>query len=96
MPSAAQVLSAISPKESRPSLAMKLTSPPARAAATDWFEPLPPGPMAKPWPSRVSPITGRRLARKREVRHEDSENGNAWAAHGASGGMTPFLKTKQP
>src|SRR5882762_5107709 len=43
---------------------MKATSPPARAAATDWFDPLPPGPSLKPLDSRVSPIIGSRAARK--------------------------------
>ena len=63
MPSAPHVLTAISAKASLPTQVMRLTLPPALAAATAWFEPLPPGPMAKPSPKMVSPITGRRLAR---------------------------------
>src|SRR5262245_54290595 len=63
MPSSFQVLSAMSPKASRPILEMKVTLAPARAAATDWFEPLPPGPIAKPEPVMVSPILGSRPAR---------------------------------
>src|SRR3982751_2572356 len=64
MPSLAQVASAISPKESRPSRDTKVNCAPARAAATAWFEPLPPGPMAKPEPAMVSPTAGIRPARK--------------------------------
>src|SRR5262249_21821874 len=53
----------MSPKASLPILEMKVTLPPTRAAATDWFEPLPPGPILKPEPAMVSPITGSRPAR---------------------------------
>src|SRR5262245_7252012 len=63
MPSSCQVLSAMSPNASRPSLVMKVTLAPTRAAATDWFEPLPPGPILKPEPMMVSPILGSRPAR---------------------------------
>src|SRR5262245_52983312 len=42
---------------------MKVTLPPARAAATDWFDPLPPGPILKPEPTMVSPSFGCRPAR---------------------------------
>src|SRR5262249_39662158 len=54
--------SAISPKAS-PILLTNTTLAPTRAAATDWFEPLPPGPMRKPEPKMVSPIAGSRSAR---------------------------------
>src|SRR5512134_41763 len=63
MPSRSQVLSATAPKSSLPSLEMKETLAPARAAATAWFEPLPPGPILKPEPVMVSPILGSRPAR---------------------------------
>src|SRR5262245_32222739 len=63
MPSSFQVLSAMSPKASRPSLEMIVTLAPSRAAATDWLEPLPPGPILKPEPVIVSPILGSRPAR---------------------------------
>ena len=83
---------------------MKVTSAPTRAAATDWFEPLPPGPILKPEPMIVSPIPGMRAGAEREVGDEDAEDGDAassprpWSARpqAASGGITPFLKTKQP
>ena len=42
---------------------MNETGLPARAAATAWFDPLPPGPTEKPLPVIVSPTTGMRLAR---------------------------------
>ena len=54
----------MSPKESSPSLEMKLTRPPARAAATAWLEPLPPGPNLNDWPMSVSPQAGTRSVRK--------------------------------
>src|SRR5579859_6695276 len=54
----------MSPKGSEPSLEMKLTLPPARAAATAWLEPLPPGPSLNDWPMRVSPHAGTRSVRK--------------------------------
>src|SRR5262249_47135324 len=63
MPSRCQVASAISPKASPPILLTNVTLAPTRAAATDWFEPLPPGPMRKPEPKIVSPIAGSRSAR---------------------------------
>lgn len=50
------------PNASFPILQMKLTRAPARAAATAWFEPLPPGPIEKLLPAIVSPIFGKRLA----------------------------------
>src|SRR4249920_1879049 len=62
-PSLRQVARAMSPKASRPIREMKVTAPPTRAAATDWFEPLPPGPILKPEPMIVSPILGSRPAR---------------------------------
>ena len=39
---------------------MKSTSPPARAAAIAWFEPLPPGMVENPFPITVSPGFGSR------------------------------------
>src|SRR5215510_4866154 len=63
IPSRCQVASAISPKASPPILLTNVTLAPTRAAATDWFEPLPPGPMRKPDPKIVSPIAGSRPAR---------------------------------
>src|SRR5687767_3074779 len=53
----------MSPKASRPILEMKVTLAPTRAAATDWFDPLPPGPILKPEPTMVSPSFGCRPAR---------------------------------
>src|SRR6185437_14145703 len=64
MPSASQVESAMRPKSSFPRREMKVTAAPARAAATDWFDPLPPGPSLKPEPVMVSPMPGMRPARK--------------------------------
>ena len=102
MPSLAQVSRAIRAKSSAPSLEMKVTSAPTRAAATDWLEPLPPGPSLKPEPKMVSPIRGCARSAEGEVGDEDAEDGDAlFAAHrkrpqAASGGMTPFLKAKQP
>jgi hypothetical protein len=63
MPSAAHVERAIAPKASLPRRVQKTTCAPARAAATAWFEPLPPGPIAKAEPAMVSPIKGMRSAR---------------------------------
>src|SRR5215510_9933169 len=63
IPSRCQVASAISPKASPPILLTNVTLAPTRAAATDWFEPLPPGPIRKPEPKIVSPIAGNRSAR---------------------------------
>ena len=56
---------------------MKVTSAPTRAAATDWFEPLPPGPSLKPEPMIVSPISGMTAGAEREVGDEDAEDGDA-------------------
>ena len=64
IPSVSQVLIASSPKASLPIREMKVTPAPARAAATAWFDPLPPGPIANPEPAIVSPIAGRLPARK--------------------------------
>src|SRR5690348_3194906 len=64
MPSAFHVDRAMRPKSSLPRREMKVTAAPARAAATDWFEPLPPGPSLKPDPVMVSPMPGMRPARK--------------------------------
>ena len=78
---------------------MKCTSPPACAAATDWFEPLPPGPSAKVWPRMVSPIRGCAVGAVGGVGDEDAEDDDL-AGHGrsgsASGGITPLRKMKQP
>src|SRR5262245_50920111 len=63
MPSLFQVASAMSPKASQPILVTNVTLAPTRAAATAWFEPLPPGPILKPEPNSVSPIAGIRPAR---------------------------------
>src|SRR5256714_3873591 len=59
MPSPAYVRRARSPKASRPSLQTKLTFAPRRAAATAWFDPLPPGPRRNSEPRTVSPHDGR-------------------------------------
>src|SRR5580704_7969554 len=64
MPSEAQSSRAILPKASSPSLEKNCVLAPARAQATAWLEPLPPGPRAKDEPIRVSPQAGRRAARK--------------------------------
>src|ERR1035438_5424325 len=58
MPSVLYRSRARSPKGSLPSLLMKLTRAPARAAATAWLEPLPPGPSWKELPMKVSPHAG--------------------------------------
>ena len=97
---ALQVARAMSPKASGPILEMKVTAPPRRAAATDWFEPLPPGPILKPEPAMVSPIAGMPPGAEGEIGDEDAEDGDAASCamrlNASSGGMTPFLKTKQP
>src|SRR5687768_10183265 len=41
---------------------MNVTSAPTRAAATDWFDPFPPGPSLKSEPIKVSPVEGWRSA----------------------------------
>src|SRR5437762_2393644 len=64
IPSLRQVVKAMAANSSLPSFDMKVTSAPARAAATAWFEPLPPGPILKPEPAIVSPMPGMRPARK--------------------------------
>src|ERR1039458_10620033 len=43
---------------------MKLAGAPARAAATAWLEPLPPGPSWKERPMKVSPQVGSLSVRK--------------------------------
>ena len=63
-PASAQAASPISAKESRPIRDMNCTSAPSRAAATAWFDPLPPGLSATLSPMTVSPIRGRRGVRK--------------------------------
>src|SRR5258708_6442239 len=60
MPSFLYVARARSPKVSLPSLQMNATLAPRRAAATAWFEPLPPGPILKSEPITVSPQAGAR------------------------------------
>ncbi len=62
-PAPDQVSSAICAKGSRPSRVIMCASAPARAAATAWFEPLPPGPRLKALPRIVSPIRAWRSAR---------------------------------
>ena len=103
MPSFFQVASAIAPNSSLPILEMKVTSAPTRAAATDWFEPLPPGPSLKPEPMMVSPISGCGPARNARSATKTPRMATPRfslaidaGAQAASGGMTPFLKTKQP
>src|SRR5580704_10988671 len=54
----------MSAKSSSPTLLMKWTFAPRRAAATDWFDPFPPGPRRNSDPKTVSPQTGRDLVRK--------------------------------
>jgi len=63
MPSTSQVARAIWPNASLPMRVQNTTSAPARAAATAWFEPLPPGPILNALPAIVSPINGMRSAR---------------------------------
>ena len=63
-PASAQAASPISAKESRPIREMNCTAAPSRAAATAWFEPLPPGLSATLSPMTVSPMRGRRGVRK--------------------------------
>ena len=50
------------PSASRPRAAQSHTSAPARAAATAWFSPLPPGARRNPPPTSVSPGCGRRAS----------------------------------
>ncbi len=63
IPSADHVSRASLPNASSPSRESICTSAPARAAATAWFDPLPPGPSANPLPISVSPQPGSRAAR---------------------------------
>src|SRR5271165_504568 len=58
------MLLAISPKASRPNLVIRRTSLFSRAAATAWFEALPPGPSLKAIPRIVSPHLGIRSVRQ--------------------------------
>ena len=62
MPSEARARTADAPNMSRPMRPMNATRPPARAAATAWFAPFPPGAMAKAPPRTVSPGRGMRSA----------------------------------
>src|SRR5579883_280223 len=64
IPSRRHAASARAPNSSLPSREMNVTAAPARAAATAWFEPLPPGPILKLEPMIVSPRPGIRPARK--------------------------------
>ena len=59
-PASASAASTWSPWASRPQAPKKRTGAPARAAATAWFAPLPPGAYARRLPSTVSPGRGRR------------------------------------
>src|ERR1700747_1086334 len=60
MPSFARRSRAPSPKLSFPYAPRKVTSPPARAAATAWLAPLPPPKVLNSPPRTVSPGFGRR------------------------------------
>ena len=77
---------------------MRLTLAPARAAATAWFEPLPPGPILKPEPISVSPMIRLAVGAKGQIGDEDAEDRNALfhRQSQAFGGITPFLRMKQP
>ena len=77
---------------------MKLTSAPSRAAATAWFDPLPPGPSLKLRPRIVSPIRGAAVGAVGGVGDEDAEDDDAVRAPmpQASGGITPLRSAMQP
>src|SRR5664280_70817 len=60
MPSWINPATACSPNMSRPTRAIRVTLPPARAAPTAWFAPLPPAAVRNSPPSKVSPGRGRR------------------------------------
>ncbi len=57
-PSSSYRVRAISPRRSDPIRPTKWDSAPSRAAATAWFDPLPPGPMSNREPIKVSPNIG--------------------------------------
>jgi hypothetical protein len=105
MPSFRQVASADAPNSSLPSREMIVTAAPTRAAATAWFEPLPPGPILKPEPAIVSPIPGMRPARNARSATKMPRMATprlpvaivrVLRAQPDGARMTPFLKTKQP
>ena len=77
---------------------MKLTSAPSRAAATAWFEPLPPGPSLKLSPEDRLAHARRPVGAIGGVGDEDAEDDDAVRARHAqaSGGITPLRKAKQP
>ena len=58
MPSVARTPSSSRPSASAPTAPTKRVRAPARAAATAWLSPLPPGPSARPDDSNVCPATG--------------------------------------
>src|SRR5664279_1785569 len=60
MPSLTNPATASSPNMSRPTRAINVTSPPARAAATAWLAPLPPAAVTNSPPRMVSPGCGMR------------------------------------
>lgn len=62
IPSAASPATAFLPNMSWPMRAIKVTAPPARAAATAWLAPLPPGTLENSPPRIVSPAFGMRSA----------------------------------
>ncbi len=60
IPSAAASARNCEPNASAPTAPSIRTRAPARAAATAWLSPLPPGTVSKPWPATVSPGRGKR------------------------------------
>src|SRR5690606_2573848 len=63
MPSAAASSRASAPPASSPRAQMKVVGVPARAEATAWLKPLPPGPVMY-WPAMVAPVAGSSLQRQ--------------------------------
>ena len=64
MPSAARTRSSSAPSGSVPTAPTNRVRAPARAAATAWFRPLPPGPLTRVAPSTVSPAPGSSATRR--------------------------------
>ena len=59
-PSCCKIFKAASPLASSPTAPIIATCAPKRAAATAWFEPLPPKAVVKVCPNKVSPTLGKR------------------------------------
>ena len=61
-PCCSKLRSVSAPYESSPRQLTIATRAPSRAAATAWFAPLPPNPIANPVPTTVWPASGRTSA----------------------------------